>query len=118
MPELPVIQSLNRTVFKSTTSAEIRFRRPAFRGIAFHIPRGKGSIPTAPTNHPFSQLSDLSRRQKAAIRAPRVAPMAGMKTAFGEISKALMRLSSDRLSCNTAGVIVWWVALDANLQLP
>jgi hypothetical protein len=28
-----------------------------------------GSIPTAPTNHPFSQqqLSDLSRRQKAAI---------------------------------------------------
>src|SRR5712692_389123 len=36
------------------------------------------SIPTAPTNHPFSQqqLSDLSRRQKAAIRASRVAPMA------------------------------------------
>ncbi len=44
--------------------------------------------------------------------------MARMKTAFGEISKALMRLSSDRLSCNTAGVIVWWLALDANLQLP
>lgn len=35
-------------------------------------------IPTAPTTHPFSQqqLSDLSRRQKAAIRASRVAPMA------------------------------------------
>jgi hypothetical protein len=34
------------------------------------------SIPTAPTNHPFSQqqLSDLSRRQKTAIRASRVAP--------------------------------------------
>ena len=43
--------------------------------------------------------------------------MARMKTAFGEISKALMRLSSDRLR-NTAGVIVWWLALDANLQLP
>src|SRR5216683_4633646 len=39
-----------------------------------------GSIPTAPTNHPFSQqqLSDLSRRQKAAIRASWVAPMARM----------------------------------------
>src|SRR5271163_594431 len=39
-----------------------------------------GSIPTAPTNHPFSQqqLSDLSSRQKAAIRASRVAPMARM----------------------------------------
>ncbi len=39
-----------------------------------------GSIPTAPTNHPFSQqqLSDLSRRQKAAIRASRVAPKARM----------------------------------------
>src|SRR5258708_31998925 len=39
-----------------------------------------GSTPTAPTNHPFSQqqLSDLSRRQKAAIRASRVAPMARM----------------------------------------
>jgi hypothetical protein len=36
------------------------------------------SIPTAPTNHPFSpqQLTDLSRRQMAAIRAPRVAPTA------------------------------------------
>src|SRR5437899_9283378 len=38
------------------------------------------SIPTAPTNHPFSQqqLSDLSRRQKAATRASWVAPMARM----------------------------------------
>src|ERR1700736_6920881 len=36
------------------------------------------SIPTAPTNQPFSQqqLGDLSRRQIAAIRASRVAPMA------------------------------------------
>ena len=36
------------------------------------------SIPTAPSNHPFpqQQLSDLSRRQKAAIRASRVGPMA------------------------------------------
>src|SRR5882762_4025848 len=41
-------------------------------------PSDVGSIPTAPTNHSFSQqqLSDLSRRQKAAIRASRVAPMA------------------------------------------
>src|SRR5882762_703319 len=32
--------------------------------------RVAGSIPTAPTNHPFSQqqLRDLSRRQEAAIR--------------------------------------------------
>ena len=43
-------------------------------------PKVVGSIPTAPTNHPFSQqqLSDLSRRQKAAIRASRVAPIARM----------------------------------------
>src|SRR6267142_1399108 len=41
-------------------------------------PSDVGSIPTAPTNPPFSQqqLSDLSRRQKAAIRASRVEPMA------------------------------------------
>src|SRR6267143_4843659 len=43
-------------------------------------PSDVGSIPTAPTSPPFSQqqLSDLSRRQKAAIRASRVAPMARM----------------------------------------
>src|SRR6267378_2210671 len=43
-------------------------------------PSDVGSIPTAPTNPPFSQqqLSDWSRRPKAAIRASRVAPMARM----------------------------------------
>ena len=44
------------------------------RSISLDIPSHR----TAPTNHPFSQqqLSDLSRRQKAATRASRVAPMA------------------------------------------
>jgi hypothetical protein len=52
--------------FPSIPSNSLKFRTVVF------------SIPTAPTNHPFSQqqLSDLSRRQKAAIRASRVAPMA------------------------------------------
>src|SRR5258708_39239370 len=47
------------------------------------------SIPTAPTNHPFSQqqLSDLSRRQKAAIRASRVALMARMHKSQGCCTK-------------------------------
>ena len=41
MPELPVIQNLNPTVFKTTTSAAKRLRRPAFREIAFPSP-GQG----------------------------------------------------------------------------
>jgi hypothetical protein len=51
MPELPVIQNLNPTVFKTTTSAEMRFRRPAFRGIAFHS-SGQGFDPHRPY-HPI-----------------------------------------------------------------
>ena len=58
----------NALAFPCIPSKSLKFRLVVF------------SIPTAPTNHPFSQqqLSDLSRRQKAAIRASRVAPMARM----------------------------------------
>jgi hypothetical protein len=47
----------NALAFPSIPSKSLKFRTVVF------------SIPTAPTNHPFSQqqLSDLSRRQKAAI---------------------------------------------------
>src|SRR6267142_6977355 len=65
--------SLRSSSFLFNDLAFLRISRKPFRFLTFLF-----SIPTAPTNHPFSQqqLSDLSRRQKAAIRASRVAPMA------------------------------------------
>src|ERR1700736_6340854 len=54
MPELPVIQNLNPAVFKTTTSAEMRFRRPAFRGTSFHSPE-QGFDPHRPYQPSFFQ---------------------------------------------------------------
>jgi hypothetical protein len=64
MPESPVIQNLNRTVFKAITSAEMRFRRAAFRCIAFHS-LGKVWIPIARSN----QIKQLQTTY-AAMAAP------------------------------------------------
>src|SRR5882672_2176135 len=56
----------NDLVFLVIPRKSLKFLTPLF------------SIPTAPIIHPFfqQQLSDLPRRQKAVIRASRVAPMA------------------------------------------
>jgi hypothetical protein len=71
IPWLSQLFLFNALAFPSIPAKSLKFRPVVF------------SIPTAPTNHPFSleQLSDLSRRQKAAIRASRVAPMAPARRA-------------------------------------
>ena len=56
MPELTVIQSLNRTVFKATTSAEMRFRRPALRDIAIHSP-GRWALRAACELHGWAPMA-------------------------------------------------------------
>jgi hypothetical protein len=51
MPELPVIQNLNPTVLKTTSSAEMLFRQPASGGSAFHAPEQRfdpNALPTIP----------------------------------------------------------------------
>jgi hypothetical protein len=54
MPELPVVQNLNRNVFKGTASAEMHVRLPAFLDIAFHSP-GQGFDPHRPYHYSGSR---------------------------------------------------------------
>src|SRR5467141_3790818 len=82
---LPEVQIQEHTHAGVAPSAPARYNRLIhFQGRSSVVeqrpfnPKVVGSTPTAPTNHPFSQqhLSDLSRRQKAAMRASRVSPRA------------------------------------------